>query len=79
MNEEDKELLKKEFWRAIAIRALRTFAQTLAGTITVGMAFHEWNWKINLSIAVIAGVFTVLTGIAYPKAITEIKPRHSAE
>lgn len=79
MNEEDKELLKKEFWKAIAIRALRTIAQTLAGTIAVGMAIHEWSWKINLSIAVMAGVFTVLTGIAYPKAIPEVNPRHSAE
>lgn len=79
MNEEDKELLKKEFWKAIAIRTLRTIAQTLAGTITVGMAIHEWDWKINLSIAVMAGVFTMLTGIAYPKAIPEVKPQHSAE
>lgn len=79
MNEDDKELLKAEFWYAIAIRTIRTFAQALAGTIVVGMAIHEWNWKINLSIAAMSALFSFLTGIAYPKAIPEVKPKKSTE
>ena len=54
----------KEFLTAAAIRALRTFAQTAIGMITVGSAFSEVNWLQVLSVSGVAAVLSILTSIA---------------
>ena len=54
----------KEFlWKAL-IRALRTFAQTFAGAITVGMMWSEVQWLHALSVAGVAFVYSVVMSVA---------------
>ena len=79
MNEEDKTLLKPEFWGALAVRALRTFAQSLGGSLGVGTLIFNVDWKTSLGIAVGAMFLAILTGIASPGALKEIGPRPAAD
>lgn len=77
MNKEDSILLTKEFWIAAGIRALRTFAQSLASTITLGLALSKWDWKLGISISLLTTLYTVLTAVAFPGKIPEINPKGS--
>jgi hypothetical protein len=54
----------KKFAIAALIRAVRTFAQTLIGCISVGAAFNEVQWLRGLSVAGVAFVLSLLTSIA---------------
>jgi hypothetical protein len=54
----------KEFWRAAAIRALRTFAQTAIATIGTAALLEEVNWLAVASASVLAGILSVLNSIA---------------
>lgn len=77
MNKEDNILLTAEFWVATGIRALRTFAQSLAGTITLGLALSKWDWKLAISISLLTTLYAVLTAVAFPSKLLEIKPKES--
>ena len=79
MNEEDATLLKPEFWAALGIRSVRTFAQSLGGSLGVGTLIFQIEWKVSLGIAVGAMLCAILTGVAWPKALPEIKPRPAAD
>ena len=54
----------KEFWRAAAIRALRTFAQTAVATIGTTAVLEEVNWLAVASASVLAGILSILNSIA---------------
>lgn len=54
----------KEFLVKALIRALRTFAQTFAGAITVGMIWTEVQWLPALSAAGVAFVYSILMSLA---------------
>ena len=54
----------KEFIIAALIRAIRTFAQTFIGCISVGAAFSEVQWLKGLSISGVAFILSILTSIA---------------
>lgn len=56
--------LTKEFWKAAAIRALRTFAQTAIATIGTTAVLEEVNWLAVASASVLAGILSVLNSIA---------------
>ena len=56
--------LTKEFWRAAAIRALRTFAQTAIATIGTTAVLEEVNWIAVASASVLAGILSILNSIA---------------
>lgn len=55
--------MKTEFWRSALIRAIKTVAQTLLSTITVGQALSDINWITILSISAVAGICSILTSI----------------
>ena len=58
-------LTSKDFWEAVAFRAIRTAAQTavtLIGTGAVG--FTDLDWIHILSVSGVAGLLSVLTCIA---------------
>lgn len=46
------------------IRALRTFCQTFAGSITVGALWSEVQWIPALSVAGVASVYSILMSIS---------------
>lgn len=50
--------------KAAAVRAVKTMAQTALGMVTVGAAISDINWKQVASVAVVAGVFSLLTSLA---------------
>jgi len=53
-----------EWIKAAGIRALKTFAQTAVGMITVGMAINEISWVHIASVSAVASIVSLLTSIA---------------
>ena len=64
IKEEHDMKLTKEFWKAAAIRALRTFAQTAIATIGTTAVLEEVNWLAVASASVLAGILSILNSIA---------------
>ena len=54
----------KVWIKAALIRAVKTMAQTCGAMLTVGQAFTEVDWLNVLSVAVTAGVISIITSIA---------------
>lgn len=50
--------------KAAAIRALKTFAETMISMLTIGRAFVEIDWLHILSVSGVAAVIAILTCIA---------------
>lgn len=61
----------KEWFKASAIRAVKTFAQTAVSLITVGNMVTELNWASILGISVTSAIVSVLTSIAGIPEVTE--------
>ena len=57
-------ILTKAWWRAAGIRALKTFAQAMIGSIAVGAAISEIQWGYILSVSLVAALLSMLTSIA---------------
>lgn len=55
--------MTKEFWKAAAIRAIRTVAQTAIATIGTTALIQDVNWMMVGSSALLAGLLSVLTSI----------------
>lgn len=54
----------RDFIKALLIRALRTGAQTLLSSITVGAALSDINWSFALSVTAVAMIASALTSVA---------------
>ena len=54
----------KRWFCAAGIRALKTVCQTALGFITVGMAINDVDWKNVASVAVVAGIYSLITSLA---------------
>ena len=52
------------FWKATAIRAIRTVCQTAVSMIGAALYFYEIDWQMVLSASLLAGLVSVLTSIA---------------
>ena len=59
----DKDYMMK-WLKAASIRAVKTMAQTALGMFTVGMAADEVKWSYVASVAVVAGIYSMITSIA---------------
>lgn len=59
-----KKVFTKEWFKCALIRAIKTVAQTAVSMITVGSAISEINWGYVASVAVVAGVYSMLTSVA---------------
>lgn len=55
--------MHKDFWKAAAIRALRTFCQTALATIGTAALITEVNWITVASASALAALLSVLTSI----------------
>jgi len=53
-----------EFWKAAAIRAVRTIAQTAVSVIGVSAVMSEVDWMYVGSASLLAGILSILTSIA---------------
>lgn len=54
----------KKWIYCAGVRAIKTFAQTFASTMTVGAAISELNWPYMGSCAVVAMVYSLMTSLA---------------
>lgn len=54
----------KKWIAAAGIRAIKTIAQTALGFITVGMTIGEVDWKNVASVAIVAGIYSLITSLA---------------
>ena len=52
------------FWKAAAIRAIKTFAQAFLAVISTTTMISEVNWKLALDSAAFSALFSMLTSIA---------------
>lgn len=50
--------------RAAAVRAIKTFAQTMLATIGTTAVIENINWQIVLSASLLAALLSVLTSLA---------------
>lgn len=57
-------LKNKQWWKAAAVRALKTVAQTAIAMIGTSVLIEEINWLGVLSAAALAGVLSMLTSLA---------------
>lgn len=54
----------KQWFKAAAVRAVKTVAQTAVATIGASAAMSEVDWKFCLSAALLAGIVSMLTSVA---------------
>lgn len=62
----------KTFWKAAAIRAVKTVAQTAVSLLGVGAVMSDINWPQVASASLLAGILSVLTSIA--TGLPEVEP-----
>ncbi len=53
-----------DWFFAAMIRSVKTMAQTALGMFTVGAALNDIQWMQVLSVAVVAGIYSLLTSLA---------------
>lgn len=58
-----EDLQNKTFWKATAIRAIKTICQTAIATIGTASLISEVNWLVVLSASLLSGILSVLTSI----------------
>lgn len=56
--------MSAEFWKAAAVRAVRTMAECALAYIGTATMLHEVNWLGVLSSAAMGGVVSILMAVA---------------
>ena len=56
--------MNAKWWKAAAIRAIKTVAQTAVATIGTSMILSEVNWLAVASASALAGILSLLTSVA---------------
>lgn len=73
----------KEYWllwiKKAGIRALKTFAQTAVGMITVGLAIQDIDWLMIGSVSLVAAIASLLTSLAGIPEVPEIEEPETEE
>lgn len=54
----------KKWIYAAGIRAIKTVCQVALSYITIGAAISEIDWKNLASVAIVAGVYSLITSLA---------------
>lgn len=63
----------KVWWKAAAIRAIKTVAQVVAGSIAVGATLTSVSWLEIVYISLVAGILSVLTSVTGLPESTDTK------
>ena len=66
----------KQWWKAAAVRAIKTVAQTAVATIGTAAVLSSVDWTMVASASVLAGVLSLLTSVAgLPELKTETEEK----
>ena len=57
------DITNKTFWKATAVRAIKTICQTAIATIGTATLLEEVKWPMVISASLLAGILSVLTCI----------------
>ena len=57
-------IFTKEWFKAAAIRAIKTCAQTAVATIGTAAVMSSVDWKMVVSASILAGILSTLTSLA---------------
>lgn len=66
--------MDKLFWKATAIRAIRTVCQSAIALIPASALLSEVEWKLVASASILAGIVSVLTSVA--TGLPEVEYKH---
>ncbi len=66
-----KKVFTKKWFKATAVRAIKTVAQTAVATIGVSAVMSDVNWIAVGSASLLAGILSVLTSVAGLPEVTE--------
>lgn len=68
-----KGIVNAKWFKAAAIRAVKTVAQTAIATIGVSVTMGEVNWTMVASSSCLAGILSILTSVAGIPEVSEDK------
>ena len=54
----------KKWWKAAAVRAMKTFAQTAVASIGTSALLSDINWLVVGSASALAGILSILMSLA---------------
>ena len=64
MHGREMNTMTKKWWKAAAVRAVKTFAQAAIGTIGASVVIADVDWLVVLSASVLAAILSLLTSVA---------------
>lgn len=59
-----KSVFTKAWFKAAAVRAIKTVAQTAVATIGTSAVMSSVDWKLVVSASVLSGILSLLTSVA---------------
>lgn len=59
-----KNVFTKKWFECATVRAIKTMAQTIIGTIGASTMLGEVDWKLVLSASVLSGILSYCTSVA---------------
>lgn len=63
----------KDWLKKAGVRAIKTFAQSMASLMTVGAAVSELDWAYILSVSVVSGIYSIVTSVAGIPEVSSIE------
>lgn len=70
-------LKNSTFWKATAIRAIKTVCQTAIATIGTATIMSDVNWLVVASASLLAGILSILTSIV--TGLPEVEENETAD
>lgn len=65
--------------KAAAVRAVKTFAQTFAASLSASSMISEVDWKIALSTAALSFLYSIVTSLAGLPEVDLVKEKPQEE
>ncbi|MCI9640475.1 holin [Anaerovoracaceae bacterium 41-7] len=56
--------MSKKWFKAAAVRAVKTMAQAAIAMIGTSVVLEDVSWQVTVSAAILAGVLSMLTSVA---------------